>query len=157
MLGYHTFGPLRKDPKRWYYGSWGRELSWKNGCFNSMKNWVWTPDPWNNIRKQTNKNKQTNKTEWGSVWLWLQHREAETMSGWHLLPNLTSLKYWERIFTYPKSNRGLISNIYIKNSRRWTPENQITPLKIGAQNWTKNSHLRNNKWQRSTWKNVQHP
>jgi hypothetical protein len=23
--------------------------------------------------------------------------------------------------------------IYIKNSRRWTPENQITPLKIGAQ------------------------
>jgi hypothetical protein len=22
---------------------------------------------------------------------------------------------WERIFTYPKSDRGLISNIYIKN------------------------------------------
>jgi hypothetical protein len=40
---------------------------------------------------------------------------------------------WERIFTYPKSDRGLISNIYIKNSRRWTPENQITPLKNGAQ------------------------
>ena len=38
---------------------------------------------------------------------------------------------WERIFTYPKSDRGLISNIYIKNSRRWTPENQITPLKMG--------------------------
>ena len=38
---------------------------------------------------------------------------------------------WERIFTSPKSHRGLISNIYIKNSRRWTPENQITPLK----NW----------------------
>jgi hypothetical protein len=38
---------------------------------------------------------------------------------------------WERIFTYPKSDRGLISNI--KNSRRWTPENQITPLKNGAQ------------------------
>jgi hypothetical protein len=37
---------------------------------------------------------------------------------------------WERIFTYPKSDRGLISNIY-KNSRRWTPENQITPLKLG--------------------------
>jgi hypothetical protein len=29
---------------------------------------------------------------------------------------------WERIFTNPKSDRGLISNIY-KNSRRWTPEN----------------------------------
>ena len=40
---------------------------------------------------------------------------------------------WERIFTYPKSDRGLISNIYIKNSRRWTPENQIAPLKNGAQ------------------------
>ena len=40
---------------------------------------------------------------------------------------------WERIFTYPKSDRGLISNIYIKNSRRWTPENQIIPLKNGAQ------------------------
>jgi hypothetical protein len=38
--------------------------------------------------------------------------------------------YWERIFTNPKSDRGLIS-IYIKNSRRWTPEIQITPLKIG--------------------------
>jgi hypothetical protein len=43
---------------------------------------------------------------------------------------------WERIFNYPKSDRGLISNIYIyiyiyiKNSRRWTPENQITPLKM---------------------------
>ena len=41
---------------------------------------------------------------------------------------------WERIFTYPKSDRGLISNRYIKNSRRWTPENEITPLKNGAQN-----------------------
>jgi hypothetical protein len=40
---------------------------------------------------------------------------------------------WERIFTYPTSDRGIISNIYIKNSRRWTPENQITPLKNGAQ------------------------
>jgi hypothetical protein len=38
---------------------------------------------------------------------------------------------WERIFTYPKSDRELISNIYMKNSRRWTPENQITPLKMG--------------------------
>jgi hypothetical protein len=39
---------------------------------------------------------------------------------------------WERIFTYPKSDKGLIS-IYIKNLRRWTPENLITPLKNGAQ------------------------
>jgi hypothetical protein len=41
---------------------------------------------------------------------------------------------WERIFTYPKSEKGLISNIYIKNPRRWTPENLINPLKNGAQN-----------------------
>jgi hypothetical protein len=38
---------------------------------------------------------------------------------------------WERIFTNPKSNRGLRSNIYVKYSRRWPPENQITPLKMG--------------------------
>jgi hypothetical protein len=38
---------------------------------------------------------------------------------------------WERIFSNPKSDTRLISNIYIKNSRRWTPENQITPLKMG--------------------------
>ena len=36
---------------------------------------------------------------------------------------------WERIFTYPKSDRRLISNIYIKNSRRWTPEKSNNPLK----------------------------
>jgi hypothetical protein len=33
---------------------------------------------------------------------------------------------WERIFTYPKSDRGLISNIYI--SRRWTPEKSNNPI-----------------------------
>ena len=37
---------------------------------------------------------------------------------------------WERIFTYPKSDRGLISNIY-KELKKWNPENQITPLKMG--------------------------
>ena len=38
----------------------------------------------------------------------------------------------ERIFHYPKLDRGVISNIY-KELRRWTPENQITPFKNGAQ------------------------
>jgi hypothetical protein len=57
---------------------------------------------------------------------------------------------WERIFTYPKSDKGLISNIYIKNPRGWTPENQITPLKNGARSLTKNSHLRNTEMLRST-------
>jgi hypothetical protein len=28
---------------------------------------------------------------------------------------------WERLFTSPKSDSELISNIFIKNSRKWTP------------------------------------
>jgi hypothetical protein len=35
----------------------------------------------------------------------------------------------ETIFTSPKSDRVLVSNIYIKSSGSWTPENQITLLK----------------------------
>ena len=34
---------------------------------------------------------------------------------------------WEKIFTNPKSHRGLISYIY---SKSWTQENQITLLKM---------------------------
>jgi hypothetical protein len=37
---------------------------------------------------------------------------------------------WERIFTSPKSDNGLISK-YTKSSRIWTPEIQIIPLKMG--------------------------
>jgi hypothetical protein len=37
---------------------------------------------------------------------------------------------WERIFTYPKSDRGIISIIYKELK---TPEKQITPSKNGAQ------------------------
>ena len=40
---------------------------------------------------------------------------------------------WERIFTYPKSDRELISNIYMKNSRRWTPENHNPIKKWGSE------------------------
>jgi hypothetical protein len=43
-----------------------------------------------------------------------------------------TLKDWESICTYPKSDMGCISNIY-KNSRRWTSETQITPVNNGAQ------------------------
>ena len=39
---------------------------------------------------------------------------------------------WERIFTYPKSDRGLIFIIY-KELKKVDSENQITPLKNGAQ------------------------
>jgi hypothetical protein len=37
--------------------------------------------------------------------------------------------YWGRIFTYPKSDRGLISKIY-KELKKVYIENQITPLKM---------------------------
>ena len=37
---------------------------------------------------------------------------------------------WERIFTNPKSERGLISNIY-KELKKMDSENQITLLKMG--------------------------
>ena len=39
---------------------------------------------------------------------------------------------WERIFTYPKSDKGQISNIY-KELKKVDFRKQITPLKNGAQ------------------------
>ena len=40
----------------------------------------------------------------------------------------------ERIFTYPKSDRGLISTISVyKELKKVDSENQMTPLKNGAQ------------------------
>jgi hypothetical protein len=40
---------------------------------------------------------------------------------------------WERIFTNPKSDRGLISNIYEELKKMETRIKQITLLKIGVQ------------------------
>jgi hypothetical protein len=37
---------------------------------------------------------------------------------------------WEKIFTNPKSDKGLISNIY-KELKKFDQENQITLLKMG--------------------------
>jgi hypothetical protein len=39
---------------------------------------------------------------------------------------------WERIFTYPKSNRGLISNIY-KELKEVDSRKSNNPIKNGAQ------------------------
>jgi hypothetical protein len=39
---------------------------------------------------------------------------------------------WESIFTNPKSDRGLMSNIY-KELKKWTQKIQITPLKWGSE------------------------
>jgi hypothetical protein len=40
---------------------------------------------------------------------------------------------WERIFTYPKSDRGLISNIY-KELKKVDFRKSNNPIKNGAQN-----------------------
>jgi hypothetical protein len=56
---------------------------------------------------------------------------------------------WERIFTYPKSDRGLISNIY-KELKKVDFRKSNNPIKNGVQSLTKNSHLRNLEWLRST-------
>jgi hypothetical protein len=56
---------------------------------------------------------------------------------------------WERIFTNPKSYRGLISNIY-KELKRVDSRKSNNPIKNGAQRYTKDSQLRSTEWLRST-------
>jgi hypothetical protein len=55
---------------------------------------------------------------------------------------------WERIFTYPKSDRGLTSNIY-KELKKVDSRKSNNPIKNGAQSLRKNSHLRNTEWPKS--------
>ena len=64
---------------------------------------------------------------------------------------------WERIFSNHKSDRGLISKIYTKSSRRWTPENQINPLKMGysAKQRILNLAIQNDR--EAPERNIQHP
>jgi hypothetical protein len=56
---------------------------------------------------------------------------------------------WESIFTYSKSGRGLISNIY-KELKKLDSRNSNNPIINGVQSQTKNSHLWNTEGLRRT-------
>ena len=62
---------------------------------------------------------------------------------------------WEKIFTNPTSDRGLISNIY-KELKKLDAREPNKPIKNGVQSLTKNFYLKNFEWLRSTLRNVQH-
>jgi hypothetical protein len=63
--------------------------------------------------------------KWDLIKLQSFCKAKDTVNNRESLPTI-----WDRIFTNPKSDGDQYS-IYIKNSRRWTPENQITSLKMG--------------------------
>jgi hypothetical protein len=63
---------------------------------------------------------------------------------------------WEKIFTNPTSNRGLIFNIY-KEVKKLDSREMNNPIKNGVPSQTKNSQLRKFEWARSIYRNVQHP
>ena len=52
---------------------------------------------------------------------------------------------WEKIFTNPTSDRGLISNVY-KILKKLLSRESNNPIKNGVQNLTGNSQLRKLEW-----------
>ena len=61
---------------------------------------------------------------------------------------------WEKIFTNPTSDRGLIYNIY-KELKKLDSRKPNNPINKWGTELTKNSHLKNFGWQRSIFKNAQ--
>jgi hypothetical protein len=63
---------------------------------------------------------------------------------------------WERIFTNPKSDRGLISHIY-KELKKLDSRNSNNFIKIWGTELNKEFSTEEYRMAESTWKNVQHP
>ena len=63
---------------------------------------------------------------------------------------------WERIFTNPKSDRGLISNIY-KELKKLDSRNSINPIKKWGSELNKEFSPEEYRMAEKHLKNVQHP
>jgi hypothetical protein len=65
--------------------------------------------------------------KWDSIKLQSFHKAKDTVNKTKRPPT-----YWERIFTNPKSDRGLISNIY-KELKKMDSRKSNNPIKNGVQ------------------------
>ena len=82
--------------------------------------------------------------KWDLIKLQSFYREKDTVNKTKRPPI-----YWEIIFTNPKSDRGLISNIY-KELKKLDSRNSNNPIKKWDTDLNKEFSMRITKWLRST-------